>query len=341
MLSPSCSIYSRDLDYYFSDGNAVLLVEDTLFKVHRSILSKDGSTFANLFVLPTQLGSSEEGNDDRNPICLQGDTAEQFRALLWALYALPAEIIQFTMFAGDHRFYHIARLANKYHFATTETWALEAIPGYFNRIDTQLVVADLIPATEVAFLCEHDELKKLTVSRWKHYLGEPTDIVAAINISEKLNIPDLLGEAYHRMMLLGREVWDSSLTASQRIRLLSGFYNIYKICESLGSNEPKYVHANSCPNHFQCYNDWTEIWNIIHKSDGGIIEQLMSIQKFDLLGKLMLTESIMKNMIDDDPSMRRLAASIAKPCLIRAYEATQCKLAETRSNLANYFANVE
>lgn len=29
-----------------------------------------------------------EGDSDDNPIRLQGDTAEEFRALLWALYAL-------------------------------------------------------------------------------------------------------------------------------------------------------------------------------------------------------------------------------------------------------------
>lgn len=33
-----------------------------------------------------------EGESDDNPIRLQGDSAEEFRALLWALYALYAPL---------------------------------------------------------------------------------------------------------------------------------------------------------------------------------------------------------------------------------------------------------
>jgi len=90
----SLSIPTRDADYYISDGNTVLLVENILFKVHRSTLTKDKSTFDTMFSLPSDSSSDSsmtvgpEGESDDNPIHLQGDTAEEFRALLWALYAL-------------------------------------------------------------------------------------------------------------------------------------------------------------------------------------------------------------------------------------------------------------
>ena len=110
----SLSIPTRDADYYISDGNTVLLVENILFKVrpslqissrtnsdtetgnqvHRSTLTKDKSTFDTMFSLPSDSSSDSsmtvgpEGESDDNPIRLQGDTAEEFRALLWALYAL-------------------------------------------------------------------------------------------------------------------------------------------------------------------------------------------------------------------------------------------------------------
>ena len=116
----SLSIPTRDADYYISDGNTVLLVENILFKVrppnlnplphsdatnpdlapgnqvHRSTLTKDKSTFDTMFSLPSDSSSDSsmsvgpEGESDDNPIRLQGDTAEEFRALLWALYALWA-----------------------------------------------------------------------------------------------------------------------------------------------------------------------------------------------------------------------------------------------------------
>ena len=47
-----------------------------------------------MFSLPSDSSSDSsmsvgpEGESDDNPIRLQGDTAEEFRALLWALYAL-------------------------------------------------------------------------------------------------------------------------------------------------------------------------------------------------------------------------------------------------------------
>jgi hypothetical protein len=42
-----------------------------------------------MFTLPQgDIGEAEEGMSDENPIVLQGDTAEEFRHFLWALYAL-------------------------------------------------------------------------------------------------------------------------------------------------------------------------------------------------------------------------------------------------------------
>lgn len=37
---------------------------------------------------PDSEGRSLEGTDDDNPVVLEGDTPEQFKSLLWALYAL-------------------------------------------------------------------------------------------------------------------------------------------------------------------------------------------------------------------------------------------------------------
>lgn len=115
-LQLSIPIPTRDPSYYYSDGNTVLLVENILFKVtlflslrrfsqtnhapmtqvHRSALTKEKSTFESMFSLDSDLRSSTnsnvtvgpEGESDDNPIRLQGDTADEFRSLLWALYAL-------------------------------------------------------------------------------------------------------------------------------------------------------------------------------------------------------------------------------------------------------------
>lgn len=65
--------------------------------MHRSTLTKDKSAFETMFSLSNETDSSRsdssvmtapEGENDDNPIRLQGDTADEFRSLLWALYAL-------------------------------------------------------------------------------------------------------------------------------------------------------------------------------------------------------------------------------------------------------------
>ena len=60
-------------------------------------MTKDKSAFETMFQLSGEADSArsessvtiaQEGESDDNPIKLQGDTADEFRALLWALYAL-------------------------------------------------------------------------------------------------------------------------------------------------------------------------------------------------------------------------------------------------------------
>lgn len=58
-----------------------------IVQVHRTVLMRDESTFGDLLSLPT-FDNSFEGLCDEQPIVLQGDTAEEFRCLLWGLYAL-------------------------------------------------------------------------------------------------------------------------------------------------------------------------------------------------------------------------------------------------------------
>ena len=64
--------------------------------MHKSIFARDGSTFENMFALDNisanrgslSVVQGREGLTDENPIHLQGDTPDEFRDLLWSLYAL-------------------------------------------------------------------------------------------------------------------------------------------------------------------------------------------------------------------------------------------------------------
>ncbi len=93
-----------------ADGDVTILLSNILFKVrryltdesswhfcswsqvHQHILSRDSSTFVDLFSSDMcnieDRSFQQEGCNDEKPIQLQGDTVDEFRDLLWCLYAL-------------------------------------------------------------------------------------------------------------------------------------------------------------------------------------------------------------------------------------------------------------
>ncbi|KAI0802026.1 hypothetical protein BC629DRAFT_1284711 [Irpex lacteus] len=254
ILSLSMPGPSRDPTYYISDGNSVFLVENTLFKVHRSTLMKDKSAFETMFQLSSETDSSRsdssvtqstEGDADENPIRLQGDTADEFRALLWSLYALPHELLTAVApddIVGFTQMYNLARITNKYQFRSLESWALTSIhnylsrPGAFDKILTSHPTPQtppsqppipislthpstvsshpppsLVQLTELSALCERLELLELTILRWRHLIGEgnSVDLALAIDVGERYNLRPIVGLAYHSMLLKGKPHWDS------------------------------------------------------------------------------------------------------------------------------------
>ncbi|OBZ71214.1 hypothetical protein A0H81_08701 [Grifola frondosa] len=230
MFSLTIAGPSRDPLYYINDGNSVLLVENTLFKVHRSVLTKDKSAFETMFQLSSETDSSRsdssmtvapEGESDDNPIRLQGDTADEFRALLWALYALPHELMIATSpDANCMQLVHLVRITHKYQFRSIMTWALGALhvyygrPGAFDTLppstaptlphSTVPEYPTLVQITELAALCERPDLLETALTRWKRLIGEGKDLALAITIGERFNLRSILGLAYHAMMLKGK-----------------------------------------------------------------------------------------------------------------------------------------
>jgi hypothetical protein len=72
---------------------------------------KDKSTFDSMFSLDLDLRShtssqdmsvGPEGESDDNPIRLQGDTADEFRALLWALYSMYVRFDYLVFFVSHN-----------------------------------------------------------------------------------------------------------------------------------------------------------------------------------------------------------------------------------------------
>ena len=151
----------------------------------------------------------------------------------------------------------LARITNKYQFRSIETWALGALqafysrPGAFDAVPTQHPPAlpaplphvhtpgadnpSLVQLTELAALCERHDLLETVVTRWKRQIGEGRDLALANTIGERFNLKQMLGLAYHAMMLKGKKHWDAErgLTHDQRVRLLCGYHSLTKLWDEL------------------------------------------------------------------------------------------------------------
>ncbi|OJA09328.1 hypothetical protein AZE42_05459 [Rhizopogon vesiculosus] len=355
-LQLQLSIPHHDPTYYIPDGNTVLLVENTLFRVHRSTLTKDKSTFDSMFSLDSDLRSSTstssvtagpEGESDDNPIRLQGDTAQEFRALLWALYALPHELtLALTPKANTSQLFNLARITHKYEFRSIEAWALGALTTLYTRPSQSGAPSvedaegpSLVQLTELASLCEQRDLLDVATLRWKRLLASGKDIALAIGVAERLNLRILIGFAYHAMMLQGREVWDNDvlLTRAQRIRLLSGHYALGRLWERLPSEPPVLAHSPRCSGGAQvrCNQAWAALW----RSTLDMGRQVLPLPYADVVGKLMLAESVAKALVELEIPTQGMLDGMPW-CKDNVLAAVAGKLKEVQESLADYFTDV-
>ncbi|KAJ1302366.1 hypothetical protein OPQ81_001180 [Rhizoctonia solani] len=76
----------RSSEYYFARGDIVIEVEDTLFRVHRDIISAHSTFFHDMFHTPST--GSDEGESDDCPLKLAKDlcSVETFTILCNLLY---------------------------------------------------------------------------------------------------------------------------------------------------------------------------------------------------------------------------------------------------------------
>ncbi|KAF9448707.1 hypothetical protein P691DRAFT_668881 [Macrolepiota fuliginosa MF-IS2] len=130
----------RDDVWYFTDGTVVFLVEDKLFRVHGAIFARDSELFQALLSLPQGDAQRDEigGHSDDNPIVCAGDSIEEFRALCWALYARPSDILlqQDYNTVDVPKLIKIVAISHKYDFAAYQDWALGVLGAHCSAYPT-------------------------------------------------------------------------------------------------------------------------------------------------------------------------------------------------------------
>ncbi|CAG7846044.1 SubName: Full=Uncharacterized protein {ECO:0000313/EMBL:CCA69224.1} [Serendipita indica DSM 11827] len=121
--SPPRVARQQSAEFYFADGNVVFLVERTLYRIHRSVLSRNSPFFRNLFSISAPLDNKEvEGSSDDNPLHLPHIQVDQFDAFLSTVYPSWRPLNQST-----EAIINILCLATKWEFATTRSYAIELL----------------------------------------------------------------------------------------------------------------------------------------------------------------------------------------------------------------------
>jgi len=263
----------------------------------------------------------------------------------------PQEITT-AMAEGDLvRLSNVVRMAHKYHYITTEAWALGALLGRFSsQPASSMLTSALVQITEVAILCEDKLLLDAVRLRWKGLIGKRKDLAVAINVLGRLGIRDLEGLAYYRMLFEGKGRWDSDpgLTRDQRIRLLSGYHNLAKASEALSRNPPEFVHDPECSDTEDCQDDWRDLWKGIAGLDSGyqngpmVFSQIVVHDKMDLMGRLMMAVSWITAFCDENigsgsfPDVRFGWSR----CVHLALQGAIRMSKETQENLMSFFEDV-
>ncbi|KAJ7506725.1 hypothetical protein B0H11DRAFT_1972480 [Mycena galericulata] len=252
--------------YFFEDGDCLFLVEGVFFKLHKLFLCRDPeSMFLGMFSIPQ--GSASRATD-LEPIKLTGDSAEEFRALCWALYALPSEIhLQTTPDADVPRLVNVARMCHKYTMPGFETWALDMIhiqcrAGSDYLSDCPPPMLDSL--MELAVLCDHSAMLSLVEESWMNRIRAGLHHNDALVAGEKHGRRRFLADVYYH---LNKELCLSTLspvsgfshlnlTHQQLLRLLSGHALLTNFW--LGFYERDFPDPPSitCYNHYYCVSEW-------------------------------------------------------------------------------------
>ncbi|KAI0673749.1 hypothetical protein C8Q78DRAFT_969131 [Trametes maxima] len=84
--SPTSECPYQDEEFWFEDGNVVLVLESSAFRVHRGVLSRHSEAFRNLFSIPQPMDVDKIETIDGSPVVRLQDSSHDFRHLLQAFY---------------------------------------------------------------------------------------------------------------------------------------------------------------------------------------------------------------------------------------------------------------
>ncbi|KAF7368820.1 BTB domain-containing protein [Mycena venus] len=267
----------KDEQYYRSDGDCIIQVENVLFKIHRYHLSGDSPILENMFSLPSG-NLPSEGQDDDNPIVLSGDTLAQFRAFLYFSYSVfGKEQVPHMSFNDLERLVDVIQFAHKYLMEHSLLFALESMEhilvhsNWVTVLESQYVM--VLEATALcsplhAALCERirDQLRR----GWIEQIKADTRflrLTPALEIAETFGFKPLLAEIYWMVLrrLSGTEEqavkeWLSTIDPIHRLRIFSGHWFLLRSLTKFINDPPTSGHYATCLADYWCRQHFAIVW---------------------------------------------------------------------------------
>ncbi|KAJ7698472.1 hypothetical protein B0H16DRAFT_1396489 [Mycena metata] len=203
---------TRSAEYWFDDGNIILQIESTQFRVAKSVLSMHSSVFRDMFSLPPFPADPDEPTVEGCPVVvLPGDTARDWVFLLGAIYppGFSVEVPRLEVIAG------ILRLSKKYDLPIFRKDCL-------HRLETEF------PSTLEGF----DNM-----DNWKCVSAEENVYVFLISLAREIGLYSMLPLLYCIAMTVETDIYmpkilnpnDTDFTASDRLACLMGYTNLLKL----------------------------------------------------------------------------------------------------------------
>ncbi|KAF8182323.1 hypothetical protein BJ912DRAFT_1124225, partial [Pholiota molesta] len=288
---------SHDGTYYRVDGDCVIRVEDVLFKaphqpnanavqIHRYLLVRDSSVFSDMFSMPQESGSSNQGITDEDPVVLHDEVAD-FRALCWSIYALPTEYMD----QADESKVDIEQLvslyliAQKYQFKSHEKFARGLLRTHCSNISgkpaeiqeyfiscSQERLEALMKITSLTNEATDLSLGSIIQAVWLfRFIQKPEESMSyAVGVAETLGLRSFMGKLYYQLLTTAHsERYEGSvayedpvndLTPPQKSAFFLGHWSLQQYWSDLmKAPRKKFSCPSSQPSH-DCNRVWKDLW---------------------------------------------------------------------------------
>ncbi|KAL0952880.1 hypothetical protein HGRIS_007099 [Hohenbuehelia grisea] len=257
---------SRHAEYHIEDGNIILLVEKTLFKVHRHFLVTQSPVFKDMLGMPVSTEDEDvavEGLSDDNPITLPGDKADDFASLLWMFYNPSVT----TYDASITRWKGVLTLADKYQMDQLLRSSVRALGNIPNALS---------PIEKIALREKHNIEKEWALDAYYDICKRRTPPTAAEGCEIGARVWALINEAREEVSVL-RNAHAGCPAHGSRFARRAGHYTPYpKVSPTSLAHPPYPVFPSSLiaqSNHLLANSSWSSL--LSHRSQAtGVQEEL-------------------------------------------------------------------